>query len=65
VRDKASAHYQCPDNFTHFSYVDAELSAAEAHDAYYDSQLPRLRQLKKKFDPYNIFRFKHSIVPVD
>ncbi|KAG6291897.1 hypothetical protein E4U09_003656 [Claviceps aff. purpurea] len=45
-------------------YVDPELDRSEAQQTYWGKNLPRLRQIKTKWDPNDVFHNPHSVEPV-
>ncbi|KAH7162180.1 FAD binding domain-containing protein [Dactylonectria estremocensis] len=50
-------------NTTYAGYIDTQMDREEATEAYWGSQLPRLRQLKKEWDPEDVFSNPQSVQP--
>ncbi|KAL2268001.1 hypothetical protein VTJ83DRAFT_2847 [Remersonia thermophila] len=47
----------------YINYADPRLGRSEAQEVYYRESLPRLRQLKKQFDPNELFYYPQAIQP--
>lgn len=45
----------------YINYVDSELDRETAQKLYYGENLPRLRELKKRYDPTEVFDYPQSI----
>ncbi|KAG8414624.1 hypothetical protein J3459_014213 [Metarhizium acridum] len=50
-------------NSRYAGYVDLELGRAEAQQAYWGSKLPKLGQIKAKWDPNDVFHNPQSVGP--
>ena len=44
-----------------FSFIDYDLSQSEYMNAYFGNNTNRLIEIKKKYDPHNLFKYKQSI----
>ncbi|PSR97440.1 FAD binding domain-containing protein [Coniella lustricola] len=47
----------------YINYVDTELDRQTAQKLYWGENLPRLRELKKRYDPAEVFYYPQSITP--
>lgn len=45
------------------NYADSRLTRQQAEKQYYGSHLKKLQQLKKKYDPLEVFYYPHSVQP--
>ncbi|KAJ6439007.1 6-hydroxy-D-nicotine oxidase [Purpureocillium lavendulum] len=52
-------------NSTYAGYVDRTLSRKAAQEFYWSSQLPRLREVKKIWDPDDVFHNPQSVDPAE
>lgn len=52
-------------NTRYAGYVDPELGRTEAQQTYWGTKLPKLRQIKAKWDPNDVFHNPQSVDPAD
>ncbi|KAK2616563.1 hypothetical protein QQS21_000606 [Conoideocrella luteorostrata] len=52
-------------NTRYAGYVDPELGRSEAQQTYWGDRLPKLRQVKAKWDPKSVFYNPQSVDPAD
>lgn len=52
-------------NTTYAGYIDPTLDRASANQFYWGQNLPRLREVKKTWDPKNLFRNPQSVEPAE
>ena len=50
---------------TYAGYIDTALSRREAQERYWGAQLPRLRAIKRAWDPADVFRNPQGVEPAD
>lgn len=62
ARDTYRAMAATRDSAAYVNYLDND-EPAERIAAAYGTNLPRLRELKRRYDPENIFRINHNITP--
>jgi len=56
----------CPNaNTTYAGYIDPTLDRAAANQFYWGEHVPRLREVKAKWDPNSVFRNPQSIEPAE
>ena len=48
---------------SYVNYMNADEPSERVRLAYGDSKFDRLRQIKKRYDPENVFRFNQNILP--
>ncbi len=49
----------------YLNYSDGDEPIERIRAAYGNSNFERLRRLKRRYDPDNLFRFNHNIPPAD
>jgi len=47
----------------YINYADPQMSRKEAQDVYYRQNLPRVQQLKAKYDPTELFYYPQAVEP--
>jgi len=52
-------------NSTYAGYIDRTLSREAAQEFYWGAQLPRLREVKKAWDPKDVFHNPQSVDPAE
>ncbi|KAI9166473.1 FAD-linked oxidoreductase sorD [Paramyrothecium foliicola] len=57
MRDRTGAKH------TYAGYIDPDLDRVTAQEMYWGSNLPRLREIKSKYDPNDVFRNPQSVQP--
>lgn len=50
---------------TYAGYIDSTLNRTAANELYWGDKLPKLRQIKKTWDPASVFRNPQSVEPAD
>ena len=49
----------------YINYADPRMNQTEAQDVYYRQSLPRLKQLKKEYDPTELFYYPQAVEPAE
>jgi FAD/FMN-containing dehydrogenase len=62
--EQAAAILPCPDTSAYVNFIGAE-GGARVRDAYPGPTWERLRAVKRRYDPTNLFRLNQNIAPAD
>ena len=63
ARDAYGALAQCTGTRRYLNYLDKDEVDAQALDAAYGENLPRLQSIKAKYDPENVFHLNVNVMP--